>query len=234
MFPTLMNGDIIIASKMCYGPRVVKFYKLLKEKKLEFNWYQGFRNPQKGDVFVFNLPKYFSLIESHPDFYGDFIVKRCYAAFNDTVLIQNEIKKNNEALMGINNENKPLLFPFDSAFNWTIYHYGPLWVPGKGKTMKMTYFAANHYKSMLLYEGNTIDIRSDSVFLNREYAHEYTFKENYYFMVGDNFDYSIDSRYWGFVPEKSIVGKAVLVLFSLDPDKPWYNKFRWNRFMKKV
>lgn len=100
--------------------------------------------------------------------------------------------------------------------------------------MKLTAVNATHYKGMLLFEGNTIDIRKDSVFLNGNYASEYVFKENYYFMVGDNFYNSIDSRFWGFVPEKSIVGKAVLVLFSLDPDAKWYRKFRWGRFLRRI
>ncbi len=152
---------------------------------------------------------------------------------------RNEENEENEEMkrigeMGSGYEEKPLLFPYDSTLNWTIDHYGPLWVPGKGKTMKLTTVSASHYKGMLLFEGNTIDIRSDSIFLNGNYASEYTFKENYYFMQGDNFYGSIDSRYWGIVPQKSIVGKAVLVLFSLDPDARWYRKFRWGRFLKRI
>ncbi len=262
MSPTLESGDIILVNKMSYRPRVVKFHKLFKEKKLEYKWHKGIGNPRKGDVFVFNWPDYLSLAEGNSNFYKDFIVKRCFAASNDTVLILNEGMKNEEMKEIVRNERneeneenekneeneemkkirvlsyeyeeKPLLFPYDSTLNWTIDHYGPLWVPGKWKKMKLTGVSTSHYKGMLLFEGNTIDIRNDSVFLNGQYASEYTFKENYYFVVGDNFNYSIDSRYWGFVPEKSIVGKAVLVLFSLDPDAKWYRKFRWGRFLKRI
>lgn len=256
MSPTLEPGDIIVVSKMSYGPRVVNFRKLFKEKRLEYKWHKGFGKPQKGDVFVFNWPDYHSLYEGNPDFYGDFIVKRCFAASNDTVLILNEGMKNekmkeivrnerneeneeNEEMkeireMGYEYVEKPLLFPYDSTLNWTIDRYGPLWVPGKGKTMKLNAINASHYKGMLLYEGNSINIRNDSVLLNGKYAYEYTFKENYYFMRGDNFFGSADSRYWGFVPKKSIVGKAVLVLLSLDPDAKWYRKFRWGRFLKRI
>lgn len=235
MYPTIESGDIIIVSKMSYGPRVIKFRKLFKEKKLEYKWLKGFGKPEKGDVFVFNWPDYPSLVEGNPDFYGDFIVKRCFTAIGDTVFI-NERNKEKKRIgeMGYGYGEKPLLFPYDSTLNWTIDHYGPLWVPGKGETIKLTAVNANHYKGMLLFEGNTIDIKSDSIFLNGHHASEYTFKENYYFMRGDNFYASVDSRYWGFVPEKSVVGKAVLVLFSLDPDAKWYRKFRWNRLLKRI
>lgn len=240
MSPTLEPGDIIFVSKISYGPRVFKLSKLFKDEKLEYNWHKGIGKPQKGDVFVFNWPDYPSLTEGDANFYGDFIVKRCFAANGDTVFI-NERNEENEKMKRIEErsyeswyEEDPLLFPYDSTLDWTIDHYGPLWVPGMGNTMKINAVSARHYKGMFLFEGNTIDIRNDSVYFNGNFASEYTFKENYYFMRGDNFYGSIDSRYWGLVPEKSIVGKAVLVLFSLDPAAPWYRKFRWNRFLKRI
>ncbi|MBN1184632.1 MAG: signal peptidase I [Bacteroidales bacterium] len=253
MTPCLEHGDIIMVSKLCYGPRTVKFHKLMKERKLEYQWYKGISKPKKGDVIIFNWPDYPSLTDGNSDFYSDYIVKRCFAIANDTVVIikrrkeENEgmkknrrnVKTKNEELKIIkeksyDNEEKPLLFPYDGMLSWTIDHYGPLWVPGKSKTIKLTSVSANHYKGMLLFEGNAIEIRNDSVFLKGKYTSEYTFKENYYFMLGDNFYGSKDSRYWGFVPEKSIVGKAVFVLFSWDPDAKWFRKFRWDRFLKRI
>jgi signal peptidase I len=86
----------------------------------------------------------------------------------------------------------------------------------------------------LLYEGCKTITRTDSVFINGKYAKYYVVKNNYYFMKGDKFYNSADSRYWGFVPQTHVIGKAVLVLFSIDPDEPWYRCFRWGRFLKGI
>ena len=75
---------------------------------------------------------------------------------------------------------------------------------------------------------------NDSVFFNGIYTPRHYFKYNYYFMIGDNYYQSNDSRFWGFLPETHIIGKAVLVLFSLDPGEQCYKKFRWTRFLKKI
>ena len=85
------------------------------------------------------------------------------------------------------------------------------------------------------YEGNKVEMRNGVIYINDEPATEYTFKMDYYMMLGDNRDNSADSRYWGFVPEDHVIGKPVLVLISLDKDKGWFNgKFRWNRFMRSA
>lgn len=93
---------------------------------------------------------------------------------------------------------------------------------------------ALHYRDLLKYEGYNVTFQCDSILLNGVYTKKYKFKGDYYFMLGDNLFKSRDSRYWGFVPRRNIIGKAVLVLFSLDPDEPWYKKFKWNRFLKRT
>lgn len=230
MTPTLEPGDIILVSKISYGPRVVRFGKLFIKKKLDYTWHKGLGRPQKGDVIVFNWPDYSSLGEIYSGFYGSFVVKRCLKTSGETVLINNSIHFYKDYHF---NENL-YLFPHNCNLNWNIDKYGPLWVPGKEKTVKLTISIATLYRDILLYEGFKTQFRNDSVFLNDQFTSSYTFKNNYYLMLGDNFYGSIDSRYWGFVPEKSIVGKAVLVLFSLDPDARWYRKFRWGRSLKRI
>ena len=85
------------------------------------------------------------------------------------------------------------------------------------------------------YEGNTLEVKNGEIYINGEVATSYTFKMNYYFMLGDNRHKSADSRFWGFVPEDHIVGKPILVWLSLDPDKGWFPKnIRWERFFKIV
>ena len=151
MEPTLKSGDFIIVSKMSYGPRILQLQKLYKEGKTEYKRTRGWSHVEKGDVFVFNWPNYPSLSDSNPNFYGDLIVKRCFTVCGDTVVInermfdneRNEENEENEEMKRIGEEGyeyleKPLLFPYDNTLNWTIDHYGPLWVPGKGETMKLT------------------------------------------------------------------------------------------------
>jgi signal peptidase I len=264
MQPTLEPGDYILVSKISYGPRVMHWWKLLFDKTIEYNWYSGLGEIKKGDVFVFNLPKLKTLKDKYPDIYGWPVVKRCIGVPGDTVIINNEGNEKNERNEGNENtkknennernernernENKkvngftlhyeigiaPDLYPYDSTLNWRIDNYGPLWVPGKGKPLKLSPATARHYRDVLLYEGMDAVIVNDSVFLNGKYFSEYVFRYNYYFMNGDNFYNSSDSRYWGFVPQTHVIGKAVLVLYSLDPHKQWYKSFKWNRFLKRI
>lgn len=234
MEPTLIPGDFIMVSKMSYGARILKIRKFFKEGKIEYIRTWGCSHIKKGDVFVFNWPCYYTLNDSFPNMYGGCIVKRCFGMPGDTVLIKNEgnkeLRMENVDLMGTNTD----LFPHDSTLKWKVDNYGPLFVPGKGKKMLLTPSNAQHYKDVLLYEGFKIDIRNDSVFLNGAYTRNITFSHNYYFMKGDNFYGSQDSRFWGFVPEENIVGKAKIILFSLDSTEPLIRSFRWNHFFTRI
>ncbi len=128
------------------------------------------------------------------------------------------------------------VFPMDGVHEWTRADFGPLWIPRSGATLQLN---ADNYtlyeRCIRAYEGNTLDMRDGVIYINGEPATQYTFKMDYYMMLGDNRDNSADSRYWGFVPEDHIIGKPVMVLISLDKDKGWFDgKFRWSRFMRSV
>lgn len=128
------------------------------------------------------------------------------------------------------------VFPLDGVHNWTRADFGPLWIPRKGETLQLN---ADNYtlyeRAIRNYEGNKLELRNGTVYINNQPTSQYTFKMDYYMMLGDNRDNSADSRYWGFVPEDHVIGKPVLVLISLDKDKSWFGgKFRWNRFMRSV
>lgn len=234
MSPTLEPGDIIMVNKLNYGPRVVKLYKLFIEKKLEYNWYKGFGKPHKGDVFVFNWPRYKEFSDSSESVYGDFVVKRCYGLPGDSVIIKNKGIKNKRMLYDSFIETKTELFPHDSTSRWTLDNYGPLYVPAKGHTMNVTRQTVSWYKDILRYENPSARIKDSILVIDGKTILHYTFHHNYYFMLGDNFYYSQDSRYWGFVPDGNIIGKTVMVMFSIDPYENSLKKIRWKRFFKLI
>lgn len=124
------------------------------------------------------------------------------------------------------------LFPHSEKFPWNLDNYGKMVVPKKGVTVPLTPDSLALYQRIIVnYEHNTITVKNDSIFINGKYANSYTFQLNYYFVMGDNRHYSMDSRYWGFVPEDHIVGRASAILFSYDKKN---GKIRWDRCFESI
>jgi signal peptidase I len=117
------------------------------------------------------------------------------------------------------------IFPFTQDSGWTRDYFGPLWVPSKGATVKLTQDNVALYERIIsVYEKGDLQqaLRDGS----------YTFKQDYYFMMGDNRHNSLDSRYWGFVPEDHIVGRPAVIWLSTDAGKRFPKNIRWRRFLK--
>jgi signal peptidase I len=118
--------------------------------------------------------------------------------------------------------------------HWTRDDYGPIYIPRKGATVAVNLENYPLYERLIrTYEGNDLQVKDSTIYINGEIATEYTFKMNYYWMMGDNRHNSEDSRYWGYVPEDHIVGKPLFVWLSLDKDQPGLG-IRWERFFKWV
>jgi signal peptidase I len=118
-----------------------------------------------------------------------------------------------------------------SRFKWNKDNYGPIHIPRKGETIKLDSITIPLYETVIRkYEDNkNVEVQADKILIDGQAISTYTFKQNYYFMMGDNRHNSLDSRYWGFVPEDHVVGKAVLIWMSADPKGGVTGKIRWNR-----
>ena len=127
------------------------------------------------------------------------------------------------------------IFPFSPDYKWTRDNFGPLWIPQKGAQVQLTIENLPLYERIITsYEGNDLAVRDGRIYINGEEAQSYTFEQDYYFMMGDNRHNSLDSRYWGFVPEDHIVGKPALIWLSIDRNKTFPKNIRWRRFFKFV
>ena len=125
---------------------------------------------------------------------------------------------------------------FGRSYVWNKDNYGPLLIPKEGSTIQLDSMNVDKYKYVIkYYEGNkNVIIDGYTISVDGKIIRSYTFKQDYYFMMGDNRHHSADSRYWGFVPADHVVGKAVFVWMSLDPNKSWFSKIRWSRLFRFV
>ena len=125
------------------------------------------------------------------------------------------------------------VFPFTGQ--WTCDYFGPIWIPEKGATVALSLENLPLYERIIRdYEHNTLQVQGEQILINGEPAATYTFKQDYYFMMGDNRHNSLDSRYWGFVPEDHIVGTPSIIWLSTDGSKSFPKSIRWKRFLKIV
>lgn len=140
-----------------------------------------------------------------------------------------------ESIEPVTEANELEIYPLNGNTHWTRDNYGPVWIPQKGKSIKLTLDnIAVYERPIRTYEGNDLEIRDGRIYINGKQADSYTFKMDYYWMMGDNRHNSADSRYWGFVPEDHIVGKPIFIWWSSDPDRHGFGGIRWSRLFRFV
>ena len=127
------------------------------------------------------------------------------------------------------------VFPNVQSLDWNKDQYGPIWIPKKGMTVKLDKYSLPFYRKIIReYEKNDLKTENGKIYINGKETDSYTFKQDYYWMMGDNRHNSEDSRYWGYVPADHIVGKPVFIWFSWDSDAKGLDKIRWERLFTTV
>lgn len=168
-------------------------------------------------------------------FYGD------YYMLNLTDENANKLKSN-PVVKSVTKELSPKgtynssVFPHNSQYAWSIDNYGPIYIPEAGKTVELNAKSLPFYKRIIeVYENNNLTTSGNEIFINGKLATTYTFKQDYYWMMGDNRHNSEDARYWGYVPFDHVVGKPVFIWFSWDTNGEGIaQKIRWERVFTTV
>ena len=249
MEPAVLAGDYIIVTKQIPGPRVYKDIRQIKvDGKVQTKRFKGIRKVRRNDILVFNFPYSAGWDKIDIDL-NVFYLKRCVALPGDTFSIENGIYRVNNSpdssgcvfrQRELSEKSKDdfsteiwRCFPFDSVhYQWNIKDFGPLYVPASGTVIALDTLNVRLYKNLIEYETDKrLSVRDGLVCLDDEVINTYTFKMNYYFMAGDYIFDSRDSRYWGLLPEDCIIGKAILVWRSTNPNT---GKIRWDRFLKII
>lgn len=151
-------------------------------------------------------------------------------------LEENEFVENIVPLIERKYKYQDYIFPYSKDYPWNKDNYGEIRIPKKGDTIFLSTVNIVLYEKLITdYEYNKVEVEDTLIFINNTIAEYFVPKLNYYFMMGDNRDNSTDSRFWGFVPEDHIVGKASSIFFSVDKkSNSFFKRFRWNRFFSSI
>jgi signal peptidase I len=242
---TLLIGDFLLVNKFIYGattPRNIPFTDI----RTPFFRFPALKDPKKGDVVVFDYPGDNNVLKSKEVIN---YIKRLVGEPGDTILIVNKVLYVNSQVFPNppdaqfsdqpSSNTYPNIFP--RGMPWNDDNYGPLRVPKKDDIIKITPDNIEEWKMFITREGHTIRLSADNkIFIDETENSSYKVGTNYYFMMGDNRNNSSDSRYWGFLPEDNIIGEAMLIYWSWNPDITFGNfgklfeSIRWNRIGKLI
>lgn len=225
---TVMAGDFLFVNKFIYGgttPPTVPLIGILFGTEIEIPYWHtpGFAEVEKGDVIVFIFPGYREEVKANQ---FQFYLKRCVAVSGDTVRIED--KKlyvngkpfdNPPGVMFYNHRENPdvpdpKIFPPGKP--WNKDFYGPLVVPGEGDVIALSMENITEWATFIRREGHEVEIRAGEILIDGKKATSYTVERDYVFGMGDNRDDSLDSRFWGFIPEEYVIGTPMMVYWSMD------------------
>ena len=236
MEDTILVGDFVLVNKFIYGassPRYVPFTEIA----LPYFTLPAFKEPKANDIVVFEYPG--DRDQMQADELGVNYVKRCIGTPGDTIQIVDKVVFVNSEefkipahIKYLNPYTKPSDYVepriFPKGMPWNEDNYGPLIIPKKGYTINLNVQNVDQWQTIINREfgSRVVNIQGNVVTIENKPVNSYTFKKNYYFMMGDNRDDSADSRFWGFVPRDAVVGEAFITLFSWNRDIPMSDLIR--------
>ena len=236
MEDTILVGDFVLVNKFIYGAGSPKYLPFTQIEIPHFRL-PALRDPHRKDIVVFEFPGMRDQVKA--DELGVNYVKRCIGVPGDTIQVINKVVYVNHKQFWIPPHIKyldafakpkemfePRIFP--KGMPWNEDNYGPLIVPKKGYTIPLN---TNNVEQWAItidreYGRKVVAVQDNVVTIEGKPVTSYTFKKDYYFMMGDNRDDSLDSRFWGFVPRDNVEGEAFITLFSWDRDIPFTDFFR--------
>ncbi len=236
MEDTILVGDFVLVNKFIYGSSSPKYIPFTEVEIPHFTL-PAIKEPKAGDIVVFEYPGDRDLLVARE--LGVNYVKRCIGTPGDTIQIINKVVFVNGKEFWIPPHIKykspfskpagmvnPGIFP--PGMPWNEDNYGPLVVPHKGYKIRLALDNVQQWRTTIDREfgKRVVDVKNGVVTIEGVPVSSYTFKKDYFFMMGDNRDDSADSRFWGFVPRDFVVGEAFITLFSWDRDIPFSDLFR--------
>jgi len=198
------------------------------------------RKPRPGDILVFRYPQdplvnYIKRLIAGPGQTVQVVDKKPIVDGVEFPLLPHQKHADARIFPACDGCGDGQVWPRSLGSDWNRDQWGPFVVPAKGMQLELNAENWRRYRDAIQLEGHDLAVTGDNSFLvDGKPASSYTFTQNHYFMMGDNRDRSSDSRYWGFVPEENIVGKAWIVYFSVDVDKirqEFWQLIRWNRLL---
>lgn len=235
---TIMTGDFLFGNNFIYGSRTPDWIGIPYTRLgVHIPWFRlpSIKEPEQGDIVIFKYPE---------DQYVHY-VKRCVAAPGQTIEVNNkEVFVDGERYPDPKHSN--YVRPTTYSEYWKDYNifprgagnqdnYGPIYVPKEGDTLRIGEYPTQLLKNVVELAHHSFYIQDGKVVIDENEQDFYIVEQDYYFMMGDNRDNSLDSRFWGFVPFDLVVGRAMVVWLSINKEMPLYRFtkiVRWNRFGK--
>ena len=239
---TILVGDFVLVNKFIYGSSSPKYIPFT-EIEIPFFRLPAFKDPKAKDIVVFEYPGDRDQLVA--DELGVNYVKRCIGVPGDTIELRNKVvfvngkefwkpsfvkyyqgRFGNYLSPRPRGMTEPRIFP--KGMQWNEDNYGPLVIPKKGMTMPLNRYNVEQWRTIIDREfgKRVVELKGEVVTIDGNPVSSYTFKKDYYFMMGDNRDDSLDSRFWGLVPRDLVVGEAFITLFSWDREIPFSQLFK--------
>jgi signal peptidase I len=242
MEDTILVGDFVLVNKFIYGSSSPKYIPFT-ETEIPFFRLPAFKEPKAKDIVVFEFPGDRDQLFATER--GVNYVKRCIGTPGDTIEIKDKVVFVNGKEFWIppfikyyrgrygsflkpipKGVAEPRIFP--KGMPWNEDNYGPLVIPKKGMTIPLNRYNVEQWRTIIdrEYGERVVDLKNGIVTINGLSVSSYTFKKDYFFMMGDNRDDSLDSRFWGLVARDMVVGQAFITLFSWNRDIPFSQLFK--------